>query len=436
MDPELRTTIRDLVVLTTLLLIFSLVIVSLRGLIDVVFMQWLMTVSEQISTYGIANVWTPYPQLMNVILYGIYTVSGGNIYLFWTVFKSLNIAANSIIMICIYLTATEVYERTMGRWLAIVFIFLFTPAYYTVLVECVYDPIPVALMMFSVYFLIKDKFLLSAGLAGVGGGIKLFPLAVLAVLVKYQYNRREFVNMGKSLLVGSLGLVPLLVLFALNPPIFLSTYAWQMGRPPSETVYGFALWIADVPYSVDLNYYADVAQEFTSYLKVGITPYPEIMLNPVPFQSTSSWVMTAQTMVMLFGALLMVYVFFRIQVNNKKQMLTFTLFFVCAFVILLRQYAPQYLIWIIPLLLLWKPGRISELATIGLVALTTLEYPLSYIIYVNTNSVLFAWVFWITIILRTVVMLTICLKIYVSAPRGSFRIGRLLRSLSISSSVE
>lgn len=532
---------RDLLLLALLWFGFSWLFITASRMFEwggnELFIQWLLEVSGEATKYGLPNIWTPYPTLATLIFHGIYLLTGGNSFLYWLSFKILNLSCNFAVIGFTYLIARTLYGRVTARWVALVLTFLFPPFYFNVFVNYVFDSVPVAFMMFAFYLLIKERYVASALFAAIGGGIKLFPLVVVLISLKYLWGQRQFKEMGKSILACLLALSPLLVFLSINPTIFSSTYRWQIGRPPNETIYNFILWSVNASLTVDERYYVDYTGQglptgppvlarpltpivqgemltvtlpsemeigdhvyinvtvrpqeggrykiglittgirsnrsgravftpwidmqaggkyrftgteiyhevwaepiedriwiekdgvgkidevmvvielgrlFASYFNIGSTPSPRILHLPVNPESTVGLMDRVQTAALVVGAIIALYAFVKMSVR-KEGVITIALFLFCVLFIVIGQWSPQFALWVLPLILLWrKRGWFSDVAAIGLATIVNIEYPYSFEGYELTQSASFAWMFWASIILRTAVFVLICLQIWMS----------------------
>lgn len=541
LSPEQRETIRDLLPIAALWFGFSLAFIILSNMFEwggkEAYIQWLLAVLKEADRYGIANIWTSYPQYTNLLFYGIYLLTEGDGFLFWLAFKSIKLVSNFLVIAFVYLIGAEIHGRPTGRWIAFVFTLLYAPMYYGVFVNYTYDVVPMALFMLALYFLVKGKFLSFAFVAAIGGGIKLFPFIGILVLVKFLWDKRRFTDVIKTFLVCLVALSPLLILFTLNPPIFLSTYTWQMGRPPNESVYNFVFWSVNAPFTANPWFYTDhvpypmpeeylgppvlarpiepftssrlmtvhvsqgiaigdsmyidvtfkapsdgqfriglrteglssgdrgdaihtpwvtmregeehtfspyhnvwtepvvdyvwlekanagevdgvevvieLGRSFDNYMNIGETPHPRISHLPVPPQFGSQWPSTVGTVALILGLVVTFYALIKMQVGDTGDILTAILFLFCAAFVLLENWSPQYVLWVLPLILLWKPKWLGDLVSIGLVLVISLEYPLSFESYQLTGAPFFVGVFWTSILVRTGMLLAICMSIWLS----------------------
>jgi len=379
--------------------------------------NWLLGIGQEWSKYGVMNIWTPYSQTTNLLFYGMYLITGGNAVLFWLLFIVVNLISYLAIIFCIYSIAKKIYGRTYAKRVTFILIILCTFMFYAY-GNTTYDAIPVAIMILSIYFLFHERYISSAFVAGFGGGIKIFPLVGFLMLLKQLYHKQKVKLMLKCLGACLLGLAPLFVFLATNPPMFASGYLWQAGAPTNETVYSFSLWLANVSPNADPRFYTDLSGTVPdSYLKVGITPSPTIMHSSVSLPPTSV-AMFVPTLVMLVVLLSILYVFFRVKHFDKRGIFILTLFILAPFLASTKQWSPQYFLWIMPLMLLWKPQRAGQILTIGLTLLVLLGFPVSHWLYSTTGLQFFAGVFWVSVVLRTIILAAISLFVYFGDIRG------------------
>ncbi|MFQ6085282.1 MAG: hypothetical protein ACE5OY_03330 [Candidatus Bathyarchaeia archaeon] len=338
-------------------------------------MRWTIEFCELFREKGLTNVWTPYPQGANLIyhlLFSLASLGPWRDMLFWMLWKIfLHIIPDVLTLLTIYLIGRELAGERIAFLASMYFTFSFAPYLYGLLTNFVYDPFPVFLTVLGLYLLIRRKLIGSAVVIGIGTAVKLFPASLLIVGLRLFKGRRRIRFAITSLMLTSVILLPFAIA---NPPIFVSTYHWQSGRPPWETLYSYVLAAIDAPFSFDQPYYRDYFASNSGWLFWGITPNPNTLTTPIPPQPTRWWNVTS-----LLGFALMLSPLLLASVRESEEIIGWVTYVFLAFFLWNIGWSPQYELFVIPLLLYSYGNRIHRAGAVSYLLQGTvlLEYSLS-----------------------------------------------------------
>lgn len=377
---SLRLTYRDAFLAITIFFVFLQVIVIVQSrmwewaLTDQV-VSWMIEFCELFQKHGLSNVWTPYPQGTNLVLYLLYWIASlgplGNL-LFWALYKSfIHVIPNVLTLYLIYLIGKELGSERLAFFASMFYAFSFAPHLYGLYTNFVYDPFPVFLTVLGLYLLLKRRITTSAIVIGFATVVKLFPVLIFPIALKFLKGEERKRFAVPYIAVIGLVLLPFVIL---NFPVFMSTYYWQNGRPPWETAYGYILAVSGAPFTYDQPYYQDYFNTNTGWLFWGITPNPATLTTPVPPQPTNWW-----NVISLVGFLVMFTQLIPATVESRDHVVKWSSYMFTSFFIWNIGWSPQYELFLIPLFLLSFGDRVKKAAVIVylLQIVVTLEYLLS-----------------------------------------------------------
>jgi len=373
------------------------------------FLSWLTEICRSIDLHGISNVWTGLPQGFTLVFYGIWTLLRNTMApqsFFWLAWRILIYVCEIVIISMVFCIANMLHGEDTALRVTILYGMTWSSLNWFILNPIVYDPVPLAFLLTSICFFLKKKGIFSAVLTGVGLTIKPF-VAVMFLSIgaaRSLTTKQKMLCLGVVAFVASGILMPFLIG---NPTIFFSWYNWQAGRPPWQTAYSFALWVANVPYPIpamDSAFMDASGVQPRSWIWSGITPQVSEMTIPVP--SYSRWYATLTAL--LYLSLTGIF-YLRREIKTEKDVVYSLLFAVSSLFLVSYGWSPQYLSWVIPLILLCFPMR-GVWLLIVLEILVYLEYPIFYapiinaVLSVNGTSVpglIEISGYWATILLRT-----------------------------------
>ena len=214
-----------------------------------------------------------------------------------------------------------------------------------------FDPLAVLAMLLGLYYLLqaKDK---RAGLAaGVGVLIKWFPVFLLPLAWRLRPPRKALVFTLTSLLI--IGLV-FGVLWLLSPEFTAASMQSQVQKGSWETVWALLDGNLGTGNFGAENLRTDPATAvLTSRSPARVSPW----LTILPFLALGAWL------------------FWRLQSPERRSAIAFLGVTWCLFLLWSPGYSPQWVLYLLPLILLALPERLGFLMAVSLVIINLLEWP-------------------------------------------------------------
>ncbi|HLI46282.1 MAG TPA: hypothetical protein VKU94_03730, partial [Geobacterales bacterium] len=177
--------------------VYILVLFSSRFLIPLllfqlpnVYTEWLHNIAFLMDRKGVDAIWTPYPLLVNFLIYSLYALTYNDYVLFSLVFFLLNALADTINGVIIWkvLEKSKYSYSPYMRWL-----YAYSPLpVMWVSMQMVFDPYVVMLLLLSIYFIKLRKLTSSSFLATLGASLKIFPIfAVISAFFSFKWHERR-----------------------------------------------------------------------------------------------------------------------------------------------------------------------------------------------------------------------------------------------------
>ncbi len=302
---------------------------------------------------GLPNIhyWIEFPPgfaFLNELIYGL---SGGVEHVFTYLFVLLILAADICSVLLFQQLEKHVYPGEASPSLrSLIFAALIAGLPYT---WWYFDSITVFFIMLAANLLVMKKQPLAIG-AAIGAGIlvKLFPALILPVMLRTESPRRGAVIAGAALAVY---LLPTLALYALSPAYTSASLVSQSARGSVETVWA----ILDGNYQTG-NYGPELDR-----------------LDPAKaYQSTRNPAVVSPLALLAIFAAGGVYLFLKARLKTNRQALSFFGLTMVIFFIWSPAWSPQWVLYLIPLILLVLDVRLGLLTTAALVLVNLLEWPL------------------------------------------------------------
>jgi hypothetical protein len=251
--------------------------------------------------------------------------------------------------------------------------------YFTILLVCPYgwwyfDPLAVFCMLAGVYLFIRDKVHWGGVAVGIGVLLKFFPALVLPGIWKlrgaYRAGRATALAFGLVLLAYGW-------LYLRSPQLTAASLASQASKGSWETVW--ALLDANLQ-TGNFGPYTERYQASRAFLPVG---------NPARIPA---WLT-----LIAFG-LLGVWAWLRARLNTGADLVAFVGFTWCIFLLWSPGWSPQWLLYLLPLILLALPAKEGSLLAVVFTLVNLLEWPVML-------SRGYNWGLWITVPLRTLMLI-------------------------------
>ncbi len=314
--------------------------------------------------YPYIHYWSEYPPLypwLTVLAYGVSRViplgPDGRL-TFYALLGALLIAADIGLLVLVHRLARQAYGPRAAAQAGLLYGFLALPLY---LYVGWFDTIPAFLFVLALERLLTRRAGQSAVAAAVGGLFKVFPL--LAVPVAWHVLPAWRDRLKVAGITGLIVMVVLLPLALAGPTMTAASVQALLGRSSWETIWALAEGYTGFGQVAPLS-------ERTDPAAAGRPIHP-------------SWLPWPLITLVLIGAL--IWLFTR-QFNlsgdgpsgspPSRRVVALAGLSLNLLLLFSRGYSPQFLIWLLPLLIIVFPGRIGLLCGLLLVGANLLEYPI------------------------------------------------------------
>jgi hypothetical protein len=336
--------------------------------------------------YPMVNLWSEYPPLSAYLSLAAYVlaraVHPGFVH-YTLVLAASMLAFESANLVLLYLIARKLWKRTISLRICWIYSCLLIPMFYW------WGSLELLIAFFcllTVYLFLQDRHGLSAVALGMGILAKYTPLLLLPPIYRLSTGRTP---RAKYLLVTgvivALGFLPFLVL---SPQYVLASFRVLAGLPPWQT-----LW-------------AVVQGDFGTG---GLGPIEVHMdLGAIPRGSASSYLPLWFIATLVLG-LFCSYVLLRkrIQVGRDRGMVVLSAMMFCVFFLLSKGWSPDWLVVLIPFILLVFPDWRGVLYCLTLSFNDLLEWPLFFVAVPHRPEI-----FVLIVVVRTLILLLLLVNLY------------------------
>jgi hypothetical protein len=254
-----------------------------------------------------------------------------------------------------------------------------------------FDGIALFFMLLALELLLSDRRFMSAITVGAGFLVKIVPLLMLPVALRrvwYQYranNRNVGIEIGLYVVAFGLTVMLLLVPFLLvGPQWVLTSFRSMLGRSSWETIWAVAE-----------GYY-------------GFGQVVGDRLNPAEtnFAVHQGWPAGIWWLITLIFAAIYAFIFTRrADYSRARNMVAFTGLTVTLFMIYSKGYSPQFLVYLLPWILLLMPTGRGLTYMLVLTGLNLLEQPVYFILVPQAT-----WLLIFIVVVRLLVMLVVAIE--------------------------
>jgi hypothetical protein len=318
--------------------------------------------------YPLIGHWIEYPPIfpwLNALLYrlSVWLMPDSSS---WVLFFALLGLVFTLAEIGIFILIYRIIKYMVNQKLATVAAFIFAiTSWPTYLFYGWYDPIAAFFLIWGLERLIVGRFTTSAVAVGLGFLTKLFPLMLVAVVVRVETSIRK----RALYILVVIGVIALVVLpFAyINPEMMGATLRWLPNKSTYQTVY--ALVDGYLSYGE-----APGAWQFTDPNQAGWVHHP----SRVP-----------TLLVTIVFAVIGLYVYTRPRpTNNNVAIVVLSGLIMQLMLLYLKGYSPQFILWFLPLIVLILPDARGLWYALSFVILNVLEYPLYFTFWEDMPPIL------------------------------------------------
>lgn len=382
---------------------------------DYYFFESFASFSDE-GLYPFVHYWMEYPPLFPWMAVGAYRL--GLHFPLWT---DPRLAFYSLVglellpfeigcLALIYLIARRVHSPRVALRCGWIYALLFVPLYTW---TGWFDTMPLFFLLATLYLLL-DRRALTAGIAlGLGFMSKATPAVILpvgwAVLgpqatghlprwVKPTPHRTRFVAGFAA--TAALIAAPFLWI---NPGLLAASFRSMFGRSSWETVWA-------------------LLDGYTGYGRLGgnrFDPHPTFATHP----TSLPWLLITATFAAIFLALYL----WDVDWQSPRRAIAFTGLTVCLFLLYSKGYSPQFLIWLLPFIVILLPNLRGVIYALLLSAANIVEWVFYFIVFPQEPGVLVA-----AILLRTILIGGLALEFAVRYAAGADSLARARRALILS----
>jgi hypothetical protein len=296
--------------------------------------------------------------------------------------------------VLIYRLARRLFHtpETLSRVLWI-YIALFPPVYAML---GFFDGIALFFILLALELLLDDRRFPSAIAVGVGFMVKVVPALMLPVAArhlwhKYRANNREAgIEMGLYGVAFGLAvlvlLIPFIILPALNdsPQWWITTFRSMAGRSSWETIWA-------------------VAEGYYGFGAVEGNRWDAAETN---FATHRSWHSAIWWLITLAWIALYGFIFTRqANYNRPRKVIAFAGLTVALFMLSSKGYSPQFLVYVLPFILLLLPAGRGVVYMLALAGLNVLEQPVYFVLLPGA-----AWLLVFIVVVRFLIMLLLAVE--------------------------
>ncbi|MFQ6014951.1 MAG: hypothetical protein ACE5NP_05875 [Anaerolineae bacterium] len=351
--------------------------------------------------YPYLNLWSAYPPIFPWLVVAVYRLS-----ILIPPWNDPSLWFNSILgtvlllfeagnLVLIYLLGREIYQPAGAVKVGWIYAGLFVPVY---TLTGWFEGFPLFFLLLAVYLLIKRRSIWSGVVSAIGFMVKLLPLLVVPIALRILWIEcRHRVEEGRVLpnrrfLIPLTYLATTLIVIALiawpfwrlNPHLLFASPLMAAARPPWESVW--ALLEGNFTYGI-------IEADMRDLTSIGVSQTP----------SRLPWALIT----VAFG-LIYLWLYGRpFDWQRKVSIIAFTALSLNLFVLYNRGYSPQFLVWLLPFLVLLMPDLRGVAYALVLSFVNMVEGTVYFIIFPQEH-----WLLVVTVLVRTVLILALCLEYY------------------------
>ncbi|MGQ9627270.1 MAG: glycosyltransferase 87 family protein [Anaerolineae bacterium] len=349
--------------------------------------------------YPFVNCWWEYPPLFPWLAVGLYRLS----LLFPPWPESPRLFFNALLgltlllfelgnFVLLYLLALRMHCREGAIRCAWLYTGLFVPVY---ILTSDFDAMPLFFILLSLYLLLRGRTWSSGASLGVGFMLKITPVIFLPVGLRVLPGlRRKAGHVAAALLTIVLLAAPFLFT---NPTLFAKPFLASLKRSPWETIWA-------------------VLEGYYSYGAVAGDRLDAQVTDFAVYQTALPWPLIA----LIFGAFYLWLLTRRADYKEEASAVSLAGLTLILFLLFSKGYSPQFLIYVLPFIVLLLPDMRGVACSVLLSILNFAEQPIYFIMFPEENWLLIA-----IVILRALLFLLLGLEFAgLLFTRSSLRLAR------------
>ena len=331
--------------------------------------------------YPYIHYWMEYPPLLSWLPVAAYRLS--HLFPVWNhpwLWYNLSMGALMLPfqignLVLVYLISLKVYDRSEALRCAVFYACLFVPLFTWL---GWFDGFPLFFLLLGLYLIMVRRPVLAGLATGMGFMTKLMPLLLAPVgwQVFQPFKRRSWIYIGVTLLTILVIALPFLVI---RSDLFVASFVNMLTRPSWETVWalldGYFTGGAVAPLDQRFDPSAASLADHTSNL-------PWVLITVV------------------FALIYLVIYTRQIQWQDGKRILAFTGLSVNLFFLYSKGFSPQFLVYLLPFVVLLLPGAKGVAYTLLISVASFLEWPVAQLVLPDQR-----WLFAGAILIRTLLIL-------------------------------
>jgi hypothetical protein len=290
------------------------------------------------------DVFSEYPQLATYI-FAVPHILGE---LFRDTVDTYRYFFSLMMAVCLATTIVLIYEQRSDRKYLAYLMFLPASVYFT---HNRYDIVPAMFTVASIWMLFKNRFQFASFLLAISVMFKWYPVILLPIYVVHYYSSHKRINWRMIATFSlTIGLIILPTILSIGWEGFLVPYQFHLERGVNRESIVFLIVILMMAAGVYDQLIQTIVYNVLLLLQVA-----------VPFVS-------------LFG-----------QVRDKVSVLAWSSSAILCFMLFAKFSSPQWLLWILPFLILRAQSRRDVVMIVLFDLLTYLRFPIAYDIVDHTN---------------------------------------------------
>ena len=260
--------------------------------------------------------------------------------------------------VLVYATALLVRDQGKAFRTAAFYAALFVPIF---VLTTLFDAIPLFFMLLGLYLMLKDRAGTSGIALGIGFVLKITPIILLPVAVRKLTTLPQRVRhvLGAVLCI----LVLSLPFLYLDSHLYLMPFRSALGRSSWET-----LWA--------------VAEGYFSFGTVGGSRFDRTVADFSTHPQTLPWLLIS----LAFGLIYLWFYTRPVDYRDRSKVLGLATFTVALFMLYSKGYSPQFLVYLLPFILLCCLSWRGIAYAVGLSLLNFLEQPVYFVLFPDQRA--------------------------------------------------